>query len=69
MKKKCVICFDGNQCYYFKDFGQNKLMGKHPVWCPDIESAMVFESKALAKDYLSGYWFDSCRKHCEVKAI
>lgn len=66
MKKKCVI-FDKE--HYFMRIDNLPGFGRLPIWTPNIEKAMVFESKAVAKDYLNGYWFDSCRKHCEIKAI
>lgn len=69
MKKKCVIFCNGNPGYYLMRFDRLPGIGNSPVWTPSIEKAMVFESKATAKDYLNGYWFDNCRKRCEIKAI
>ena len=66
MKKKCVICYNGIN--YFKRIDTIPGLGRFPVW-GSLKDAMVFESKALAKDYLNGYWFDSSRKRCEIKAI
>lgn len=66
MKKKCFIFYEG---YYFMRFDNLPGFGRQPIWTPDIGKARVFESKALAKDYLNGYWFDNCRKRCEIKSI
>lgn len=69
MKKKCVICLDGNPGYYYKGIETLPLFGRQPVWTMNISEARVFESKAAAKDHLTGYWFDNCRKRCEIQAI
>lgn len=66
MKKKCVIFDNG---YYFMHFDQLPGFGTQAIWTPSIEKARVFDSKATAKDILNGYWFDNCRKRCEIKAI
>ena len=69
MKRKCVIYCNGNPGYYYKGIETLPLFGRQPVWTMNLSEAKVFESKVLAKDHLNGYWFDNCRKRCEVKTI
>jgi hypothetical protein len=66
MKRKCVIVHDGR---YLKGIETLPMIGRAPVWVPDLERARIFESKACANDILKGYWFDSYRNRCGIRAV
>lgn len=66
LKKQCVIEFDG---LYMKRIESHPLFGRAVVWVSDINCAMVFNSKACAKDILQGYWFDSIRYRCHIISV